>query len=205
MIESKEDYYFYCKCDMQAQTVSKLTFGMKVRALFVPEIWKFQLLLRKAEYYNNCKKERNYLFRIISKILNLRVERLGTKLGFSIPLNVFGPGLCLCHKGTIVINSHARFGSNSRIHACVNVGTAAGLDENGNWKDGEAPIFGDNVYIGPGAKIYGFIHIGNDVAIGANSVVNKDVKDGVTVAGIPAKIISNKGSVGLFKHGNIEV
>ncbi|AXY02862.1 hypothetical protein D1115_17910 [Vibrio alfacsensis] len=53
-----------------------------------------------------------------------------------------------------------------------------------------APIIGNNVYIAPGAKIIGGIHIGDNVAIGANAVVVTDVPDNVTVGGIPAKIIS---------------
>lgn len=53
-----------------------------------------------------------------------------------------------------------------------------------------APRLGDNVYIGPGAKIFGPIEIGDNVAIGANAVVNKSFPDSVTIAGVPAKIIS---------------
>ena len=84
----------------------------------------------------------------------------------------------------------------------VNVGTSAGLDVNGHFNNTNAPTFGNNVYIGPGAKIFGKITIGDNVAIGANAVVNKDVPSNVTVGGIPARIISNKGSNGLFEHGN---
>lgn len=46
---------------------------------------------------------------------------------------------------------------------------------------GGAPVIGDNVYIGPGAKIFGAIHIGNNVRIGANCVVFEDVPDNATV------------------------
>lgn len=53
--------------------------------------------------------------------------------------------------------------------------------------------------------MYGNINIGNNVAIGANSVVNKDVPDNVTVAGIPAKVINYNGSKGLVYHGDDSV
>jgi serine acetyltransferase len=56
-----------------------------------------------------------------------------------------------------------------------------------------SPTINNNVWIGPGAKLFGDIKVGSHVAIGANSVVNKNVVDEVTVAGIPAKII-NKNS-----------
>lgn len=52
------------------------------------------------------------------------------------------------------------------------------------------PVIGDNCYIGPGAKLFGDIRIGNNVAIGANSVVNKSFEDNVTIAGVPAKIVN---------------
>ena len=53
----------------------------------------------------------------------------------------------------------------------------------------EVPVIGDNVYLATGAKILGPIKIGNNVTVGANAVVIKDVPDNCVVAGIPAKII----------------
>ena len=46
------------------------------------------------------------------------------------------------------------------------------------------PIIGDNVYIAPGAKLFGKIKIGNNVKIGANAVVYKDIPDGATVVSL---------------------
>lgn len=57
-----------------------------------------------------------------------------------------------------------------------------------------APHIGNNVYIAPGAKIFGNISIGNNVAIGANAVVNKSFGDNVTLGDIPATVISDKSS-----------
>lgn len=114
------------------------------------------------------------------------------KFNFSIPINVFGPGLCICHVGTLIVNGNAKVGSNCRIHAGVNIGNSASLDK--GWVPDNTPTIGNNVYIGPGAKLFGKIKIGDNVAIGANAVVNKDVSDHVTVAGIPAKVINTKGS-----------
>ncbi len=50
------------------------------------------------------------------------------------------------------------------------------------------PTIGDRVVIGAGAKVLGALHIGSDARIGANAVVVKDVPDGATAVGIPAKI-----------------
>lgn len=102
------------------------------------------------------------------------------KPGFSIPWIVCGPGLSIAHYGTIVINGNARIGTHCRINIAVNIGA-----NNGSKK---APILGDNVYIGPGAKIFGDINIADNVMIGANSVVNKSVEEiGSAVVRIPAK------------------
>ena len=48
---------------------------------------------------------------------------------------------------------------------------------------------GNDVYISAGARIIGKITIGNNVIIGTNAVVNKDVPDNCIVAGVPAKVI----------------
>ena len=121
-----------------------------------------------------------------------KLNKLSIKLGFTIPLNVFGPGLSIAHRGTIVVNGNANIGANCRIHTCVNIGTQAGYE-------GRAPKIGNNVYIGPGAKIFGPIEIADSIAIGANSVVNKSFKEpGITIAGIPAKRISDKNSTELL-------
>ena len=55
------------------------------------------------------------------------------------------------------------------------------------------PVIGDNVYIGPGAKIFGGIRVGNNVRIGANCIVFQDIPDNAVVGGVPAKIIKIKG------------
>ncbi len=56
------------------------------------------------------------------------------------------------------------------------------------------PKIGDQVFIEPGVKMFGKIVVGNNVAIGANAVVTKNLPDNVVALGVPAKIISHKGS-----------
>ena len=187
LILSKKDYYEYIKCDEKAIKCDNMNFLKK----HTNPIWKFERVLRKHEYYNNCCK------RIYQKILKNYYryihKKLGIKYGFSIPINVFGKGLSIAHVGTIVVNSGAVVGDNCRLHVCTNIGTAAG-------KEHDAPTIGNNVYIAPGAKIFGKIKIPNNVIIGANSVVNKSFdEENITIGGIPAKKISDKGTKELYK------
>lgn len=185
MINSKQDYHFYIEADRIALGRHKIqTLSVKkLKSILIPDyIWDFQKLLRKIEFYKNCKQ--GFIAKIYYSFLSMKYHRLSLKLGFSISANTFGPGLSIAHSGTIIINSGACIGANCRINCDVNIGTQAGYSN-------KAPKIGDNVYIGPGAKIYGDIQIANATAIGANAVVNKSfLKENTAIAGVPAKIIS---------------
>jgi serine O-acetyltransferase len=58
------------------------------------------------------------------------------------------------------------------------------------------PVIGDNVYIGPGAKVIGNVRVGSKVAIGANCVVTRDVPDNAVAVGIPGHVVSSERSAG---------
>lgn len=146
------------------------------------EIGRFQYLLRKCEYYYS-NKTHNPLFILKKYLYAYFFKKQSIKLGFTIPPHTFGPGLRIAHRGTIVVNGKCKIGSNCTINAGVNIGIKAGCPE-------EVPTIGNNVYIGPGAKIFGKITIADGCAIGANAVVCKDILEpNAIVAGIPAKII----------------
>ncbi|UGV40629.1 serine acetyltransferase [Methanococcoides orientis] len=184
MIRSKQHYTFYLEAD-------RVAIGKKGKnPFFGDKIWKFERLLRKVEYYHNCK--RSIFWKPYILYLKWRYHSMGVKLGFTIPKNVFGPGLSIAHIGTIVVNGNAKVGANCRLHTCVTIGTKAG-------HSGLAPKIGNNVYIGPGAKLFGDIKIADGIAIGANSVVNRSfMESNISIAGVPAKKISDKGSEDLL-------
>ena len=165
MIQSKQDLRFYLEQDRQMNRWPKHpTFVSRIKKLLFPySIRKYLVTLRKAEYYNNCHKNS-----VLYGWFLLRYQQMGLKLGYSIPLNTFGPGLSLPHTGTIVVNENARIGANCRLHVCVNIGSSAG--------ESKAPRIGDNVYIGPGAILFGDIEIADNVTIGANATVNKECR-----------------------------
>jgi serine O-acetyltransferase len=102
--------------------------------------------------------------------------------GIELPCEVeIGRNFVIDHFGGIVISGYAKFGDDCRIRNGVVVGLRR-VDEP------RAPVIGNNVDIGAGAKILGPISIGNNVAIGANAVVIRDVPDDCIAIGVPAVI-----------------
>ena len=101
----------------------------------------------------------------------------------SIPYQCsIGKGTKLSYGGIgVVIHKRTVIGENCQIGSGVTFGGRSGIFE--------VPIVGDNVYMATGAKILGNIKIGNNVIIGANSVVLINVPDNAIVVGVPAKII----------------
>jgi len=190
MISDKASYKYYLERDLKAYELDRVSFYN----YFWMDCVRFQRRLRKIEYLNNVRRG-NFFCRLYQMILEIINHHLAVRMGFSIPKNVFGPGLCFVHYGTIVVSPLATVGENCRIHPSTSIGYYNG-----------APTIGNNVYIGPGAKLFGQITIGDNVTIGANAVVNRDVPNNVTVGGIPAKIISGKSSIenDVFPEGLIK-
>ena len=156
-------------------------------SFFGDEIWKFQIALRKLEYYSNISPVKRTLVYPAYALTKYRYHNMSIKLNFSIPINVFGEGLALPHYGTIVVAKAARIGKNCRIHEGVTIGATNGSSS--------AATIGDNVFIASGAKIIGGITIADNVAIAANAVVIKSITEaGTTWGGVPAKKISDKDS-----------
>lgn len=177
-INSYDDYKYYLKADLVSSGIEKWGFIQWMRH----DVMRFQRCLRKAEFVKNCQN--GFVGRAHLFLLRWSLRRLGRSLGLEIALNVFGPGLAIVHPYGIVVSDRASIGKNCRIHAGVNIGIHRG----------RAPKIGSNVYVGPGAKIVGGVVVGDGAVIGANAVVVKDVPSGVTVGGVPARIISNKDS-----------
>lgn len=116
------------------------------------------------------------------------LHHLMHKYGISIDVGTsIGPGFYIGHYGCIVVNGDAVLGRNVNISQGVTIGQANRGPRKG------VPTIGDNVYLGPGAKVIGAVVIGNNVAVGANAVVTKDIPDNGVAVGIPAKVISLDG------------
>ena len=178
MITNKSELKEYLEADKK-----NLGFTKSRPRVFGDVVWKFQISLRYYEYYLNSP--RKHTLDIRKWITKLMYKHYSVKLGFTIPPNTCGKGLNIHHFGCIVISGYARIGENCNIQQCVNIGQ--------NYSPENVPKIGDNVYIGPGAKLFGKIEIADGCAIGAGSVVNKSflVKNHVIV-GNPARDVGER-------------
>ena len=182
MIKSKEDFLFFCDQDRNA--LRSQTIAPRWRFFLFQEgaIFYYQKLLRKLEFLYN-KEDKNLLEKIHLSFIYKKFNKISLRYNFSIPINVFNYGLSIAHIGMIIVNPRAKIGFNCRIHP----GTVIGE------KNGKSPIIGNNVYLGPGVKIFGNVTIANNVKIGANAVVNKSIlEEGAIAVGVPVKVIQKK-------------
>lgn len=140
------------------------------RYLLTKPIARFLFFLRACESLRGSKAG---LSRVLYLLLRLQLEVVSRQLGFSIPLGVFGPGLSIAHRGTIVVNGDARVGSGCRIHPGVTIGGHRGA----------APRLGNDVFLGPNCVLIGSCSVGDSAQIGPLALVNFDVEPGATVVG----------------------
>ena len=125
------------------------------------------------------RKVFSLIYRILYKLIQILT-------GIELPCEVeVGRNFVIDHFGGIIISGYAKFGDDCRIRNGVVVGLRR-VDEP------SAPVVGDNVDFGAGAKVLGPISIGNNVAIGANAVVITDVPDDCVATGIPAVVKPRK-------------
>jgi len=139
-------------------------------------------------YHRDWRRPFYYLSRLIWRHY---CYKFGIEIG---PSTQIGTGFYIGHFGGIIVNQHARIGKNCNISQGVTIG----VSNKGSLAG--CPVIGDNVFIGPGAKIFGKIDIGDNVAIGANAVVTRDVPSNTAAVGIPARTIENSNSDGYINN-----
>ena len=110
---------------------------------------------------------------ILRPFHEIRYRKLGIKLGFSIGVNTLGYGVVIPHYGTIVVGNSNRLGNYAVLH------TSSCISDNGK-------TIGDALYLATGAKMTSKLTLGNNISIGANSVVNKSFDSNCMIAGTPA-------------------
>ena len=128
-----------------------------------------------------------FLRKILSMIYRVWFKLVQILCGIELPCETeIGSHFVIDHFGGIIISGYAKFGNNCRVRNGVVVGLR-------RVEEPIAPVIGNNVDIGAGAKVLGPIRIGDNVLIGANAVVLCDVPDNSIAIGIPAVIKQRKG------------
>ncbi|QND70430.1 serine O-acetyltransferase [Tardiphaga robiniae] len=126
------------------------------------------------------RKLLSFIYKILFKLTQIVT-------GIELPCEaIVGRNFTIDHFGGIVISGYARFGDDCRIRNGVTVGLRR-ID------DKRAPYIGNNVDIGAGAKLIGAITIGDNVVVGANAVVLRDVPANCVAVGVPA-IVKPRGA-----------
>ena len=195
----KYDLYRYFYPNDEISKVSLLT-KLKI-IIFTQAIWAIVTyrFLRWVIFECNIPLVNKLLF-WLGSIFELIIQTL-TGINIAADCDV-GPGLYVGHFGNIFLPSGVKIGKYCNISHENTLGIA------GRGVNRGVPEIGDYVYIGSGAKVIGKIKIGNNVAIGANAVVTRDVPDNAVVAGVPAKILNYNSSIDFIefnKSKNIEM
>lgn len=189
MIQGKSDLKYYLDEDRKAQFKPVLS-GLKARIanfLFPDYNYEYVRCLRYLEYYQNLQG--GGVFGKLKRLYySWKLSSLRARTGIECSPNVAGPGLWFSH-GKVVISAAAKLGEHCKILSDVTIGGQGRYDVAG------APTLGNRVWVGSGAKIIGPITIADDVVIGANAVVCKDITEpNTTWVGAPAKKVSDTGS-----------
>lgn len=133
----------------------------------------------------------NWNLKFISRSLMLFARWL---TGIEIhPQAKIGAGLFIDHGMGVVIGQTAVIGENVTLYHGVTLGGVNPAENtNEQRKLNRHPTIGDNVIVGAGAQILGPITINKCARIGGNSVVTKDIAEGITVVGVPAKPVAKR-------------
>jgi serine O-acetyltransferase len=185
------EYKYLVSSDLYRVDADMRTKTLIMSVLLGNETYQYNFWMRTCAYTRS-----HGLFKfIVYPFAKIMLNHYEYKFGISIPYTTdIGCGFYIGHFGTIVVNGRCKIGNNFNISHGVTLGVSNRGDKKGY------PEIGNDVYLGPGAKIIGAIKIGNNVAVGANCVVTKDVPDNAVVVGVPGKIISYLGSQGYVEN-----
>lgn len=185
MIHSKQDLAYYLSEDRKHYK-SAPTWKERLVKSDNYYIWNFITELRTVEYLTNVKQ--GLFGRMLLKYHSIKLDRLRHDTQLYIYPNVCGPGLYLPHLGYMLISAQAEIGKNCTIRPGTLIASNLGP---GNSKLRKVTV-GDNVEFSAGCKIL-CKKIGNNVSIGPNAVVSKNVPDNSIVMGNPAEIVPKIG------------
>ncbi|HMC92499.1 MAG TPA: serine O-acetyltransferase EpsC [Allosphingosinicella sp.] len=159
---------------------------------------RWEILLYPGVWALGFHRVAHWLYRgdlyFLARLVN-HVGRFFTAIDIH-PGAVIGRNFFIDH-GFVVIGETAEIGDDVTIYQQVTLG---GTNPTGGEPGKRHPTIGDGVIIGSGAQVLGPIHVGARARIGANAVVTKEVPEGATMVGIPARstLVSAENSAGHF-------
>lgn len=160
----KQDFRHWAQVEQLSADIGMLSLFFKNKAF------------RSVAYYR--MRRSGLVLRIVQRILRILLPEQEC---LYIKTSQIGGGLYIQHGFATIITAES-IGKNVWINQQVTIG----------YNGDKAPIIGDNVVIYAGAKVVGGVRVGNNVTIGANAVVTKDIPDNSVVGGVPAKILKMK-------------
>lgn len=190
-IKNKKELKFVIMADlMMNRGKFRWSFVDRIKHIILPDyVMLYLKSLRYCQYHSCCQQftppyqsqpalKYFYKLQLLRLFHKLRYHKLGIKLGFSIGYQTLGYGVVIPHYGTIVIGTSNRLGNYAVLH------TSTCISSNGK-------KIGDALYLSTGVKITSTVNLGDNISIGANSVVNKSFGSNVMIAGAPAVFKKN--------------
>lgn len=186
MITSRKDLKRYLLEDWKANCGGFNFFlYIKMFILRSPKLASYNFLknLRYYEYYHNTSTFKRPITKLLKLYYSIMYNRVQRKYRIEIPVNCLGYGCRIHHinAGGIVFSK-----CNVGNYLDIRQFTTIGVKSNDVL---EVPTIGNNVFIGCNVCIIGGVHIGDNVSIGAGSVVVKDIPANSIAGGNPCKVI----------------
>lgn len=168
------------KMDIQRYYPGDLSLKKVVKYFFNPR--SQPVIIHRISHFFYVKR-----IRLLAKLFSIfNFVIFGTEIAMGAEIE---GGFYMPHSlGTII--SVKTVGKNFSCYHKVGIGSS--MEAGGEDLEKNRPVFGENVKVYTGATVIGSIKIGNNVTIGANTVVITDVPDNCLAVGVPARIIPKK-------------
>ncbi len=150
--------------------------------------FKYTFWMRTCKFLHG-----SYLLLLLYVPARIILNHYKFKYQIDIAFNAdIGKGFYIGHFSQIFIGEPVKIGKNCNVSQGVTIGGANIGERKGH------PKIGDKVYFGPGSKVFGKIIIENEVAVGANTVVSKNIPEKSVVMGNPGRVINREGVEGII-------